>query len=279
MKSTRLFLLGISLITFSFYACKKENTLTENDVESLSAQRQMEFVQAEMENVEEIADNEMPSDGPNGERPDSFPDSPCATRVWTGDSIQRILTIDYGINPCLCIDSVYRSGKIKIVFNGKKHVIGSTKIVNFIDYNVNAHLLNGTIESVYKGNAVFNRKIVEMNMQFEGRISNWKGEEMIKILAGFETPTKRDNIKSVVGKTWGKNLNGVNYERKIIKPLIRKNDCSSFFINGTIRTENERGNTILLDFNPFQDEACDNLATISINNNEPQLITLSHRIR
>jgi hypothetical protein len=279
MKSTSLFLWSIALFTFSFLSCKKENSLNENDAESLLSQRQMEFVQSEIEDVEEYTESEMPTNGLTVERLDSLPDGQCVSRTWSGDSLQRILTIDYGTSPCLCLDSIFRSGKIRIVFEGKRHVVGATKTIYFLDYNVDNRLLNGKVETVYIGNAVFKRKIVEMSMQFEDRISNWKGEETIKILAGFETPSRLDNVKSVIGRTWGVNLNGINYRREITQALIRKNDCSRFFIDGKIQTNNERGNSTLLNFNPYDDMACDNLASISLNGNEPQIITLKHRIR
>jgi hypothetical protein len=239
----------------------------------------MEFVQTEIEDVDESTDSEIPTNGLTEERLDSLPDGPCVSRTWSGDSLQRILTIDYGTSPCLCLDGIYRSGKIRIVFVGKRHSVGATKTIYFIDYIVDSRLLNGKVETVYIGNAVFKRKIIEMNLQIEGRTANWKGEETIKIVEGFETPSKLDNIKTVVGKTWGVNLNGVNYIREIVQELVRKNECSPFFIDGKIETKNENGQLVLLNFNPFNNGACDNLASISINEAEPQIITLKHRIR
>lgn len=279
MKSKSLFLWSIALFTFSFLSCKKESNLIENDAESLLSQRQMEFVQTEIEDVDESTDSEIPTNGLTEERLDSLPDGPCVNRTWSGDSLQRILTIDYGTSPCLCLDGIYRSGKIRIVFVGKRHSVGATKTIYFIDYIVDSRLLNGKVETVYIGNAVFKRKIIEMNLQIEGRTANWKGEETIKIVEGFETPSKLDNIKTVVGKTWGVNLNGVNYIREIVQELVRKNECSPFFIDGKIETKNENGQLVLLNFNPFNNGACDNLASISINEAEPQIITLKHRIR
>ena len=63
MKSTSLFLWSIALFTFSFLSCKKENSLNENDAESLLSQKQMEFVQSEIEDVEEYTESEMPTNG------------------------------------------------------------------------------------------------------------------------------------------------------------------------------------------------------------------------
>ena len=48
MKSTSLFLWSFALFNFSFLSCKKENSLNENDAESLLSQKQMEFVQSEI---------------------------------------------------------------------------------------------------------------------------------------------------------------------------------------------------------------------------------------
>ena len=52
-----------------------------------------------------------------------------------------------------------------------------------------------------------------------------------------------------------------------------------FFIDGKIETKNENGHLVLLNFNPFNDRYCDNLASISINGNEPQIIAIKHRLR
>ena len=110
-----------------------------------------------------------------------------------------------------------------------------------------------------------------------------KGEPLVgrakKRLRGFETPSRLDNVKSVIGRTWGVNLNGINYQREIVQELIRNNDCSPFFIDGKIETKNENGHLVLLNFNPFNDRYCDNLASISINGNEPQIIAIKHRLR
>ena len=279
-KTTFLMMIAIALISLN--SCKKDPvTLPEENIEGLRLVTDNQMIaDDELDKVERLGDLEEANFDINTEREDSIPeDGPCITKTWSVDSLVRILTIDYGTEPCLCLDSVYRSGKIIFTFSGKKFHVGATKTVHFINYNVNGHIFNGERVRIYVGNATFRRKVDEMNMTFNDSTSTWKADETVVVLAGFETIDREDDIIQVTGSTWGIRRNSVGFKSEIKRPLIRKGDemCSRYFIKGLVETKENNGNTIVFNYDPYNDGACDKLASISFNGQTPEIIEIRRR--
>lgn len=278
MKSAIVKLGVLLFIVFLQISCKKEASL-EKITDDISAQRSMELFDNEIDEIDEASINDEIGMPIGNERPDSMMDpiSPCAVRTWSGDSTERVLTIDFGDEPCLCRDSAFRSGKIKITFTGRKFEPGATKTILFIDYKVNDCLFNGKVLVKYNGNGTFSRQNLGITMEVNGKVSNWFGLHTITIVEGFETPQMEDNVRRVEGKSWGKNLFGVPFTRIVTQPLIRRGMCARHFVEGIVKTEMENGNVSILNFDPFENGICDNIASITINQNEPVLIELNRR--
>jgi hypothetical protein len=50
-------------------------------------------------------------------------------------------------------------------------------------------------------------------------------------------------------------------------PLLKKLElgCASTFISGVVTIENETGGILILDYDPYNDQACDKVARVTIN--------------
>ncbi|MBX7227197.1 MAG: hypothetical protein K1X55_14270 [Chitinophagales bacterium] len=281
-KTTFLMVLMVATLVL-FNSCKKEAIAT--DTEETSEQLRLavddqQLVDDELDKVERVGDDEEAYFDSGTERMDSIPeDGPCITKTWSGDSLTKILTIDYGSAPCLCLDSVYRSGKIIFTFSGKKFQIGATKTVRFINYTVNGHVFNGERVRIYVGNATYRRKVEQMSMTYQDSTSTWKSDETVVVLRGFETIERDDDIRQVTGSTWGLRRNGVAFRSEIKRPLIRKglDACSRYFVEGIVETKENNRNTILFNYDPYNNGACDNLASVSFNGQPPIIVEIKYR--
>lgn len=197
----------------------------------------------------------------------------CATRTYVAET--RTLTIDFGATNCLCRDGRYRRGKIVVVFTGVDRRRHSGAVVTRVNYFVNDNQHTGTRTFADKGNGSFTLDVQNASIITPEGTHSWTSFREYTRTAGFGTPQIADDVYSVTGTAEGTNRKGVSYTATIGQPLIKvfTLGCTRHFIAGTVNISNSKNRTVLLNYDPQNNQACDNIASVTING-KTRLITL-----
>ena len=191
----------------------------------------------------------------------------CATRSY--DAATRTLTIDFGTTNCLCADGRYRRGKLMATFSGTWHENGSKVTVTRENYFVNDNQHLGTRVFTYTGGGSFTLDVQQASIIFANGsgTTTWNSLRQYSRTAGFGTPSVYDDAYSITGTLDGTNRRGVSYTAVIVQPLIKKLavGCARHFVAGTVQVDNSKERTMLINYDPTGTEACDNIATVTIN--------------
>ncbi len=174
----------------------------------------------------------------------------------------------------LCGDGRYRAGKIHFALSGIYLTIGSKLSISISD-NDAFFSGNGAEMTQISGEKIITRT---QSNQFEVEVTNgkamnskgtvsWKANRTITktVDAG---PGLLGDVFEVSGTASGTNRNGDNFTVDITSPLKKKIEvgCAQTFIKGKLSLKNTKsGNEILVDYDPFLDEACDKTAKATIN--------------
>ncbi|WP_035567231.1 hypothetical protein [Hymenobacter sp. IS2118] len=200
----------------------------------------------------------------------------CATRTYTAET--RTLVIDFGPTNCLCPDGRYRRGKIVVVFTGPNLRRHSGAIVTRVDYFVNDNQHTATRIFTDLGNGSFSLNIPSASIILAngGGTHSWTARRVFTRTAGFGTPQLADDEYSITGTASGTNRRGVDYTATIGQPLIKRftAGCFRHFVSGTVKIENSKDNTLLLNYDPTGAGVCDNIASVTINGKRTRTITL-----
>ena len=251
-------------------SCSKEDVVdasaeTFDTQESWAALEQEVFTVETWEDSEdELANGRITNDDEHLFTPD------CVTKTWRIDSANhaRILTIDFGETFCLGRDGLYRKGIIQITFIGPRRHLGSTKSTEFIGYQVMDHEFNGTKHVEFLGNHMYSRE-VDMTLTVGPGVSSWYADQLVEMIAGYQTEIKHDDLFQVTGNGGGIKRNGVGYTAIITEQLLRKLQpgCYQNFVDGVIEFTNDNAQITLLDYDPLGGAPCDKLAAITRNGN------------
>ena len=193
----------------------------------------------------------------------------CATRRY--DAPTRTLTLDFGPTNCLGPDGRYRRGQIVVVFTGTDRRRHSGALVTRQNYFVNDNQHLGTrrfTAAPGRGEGSFDldvdMRVIRAN---NGGTHAWTAHREVTQTAGAGTPTLADDAYTVTGSSAGTNRRGVAYTATIAQPLrkVFTPGCARHFISGTVNIINDRNRTLLLDYDPSGTQACDNLASVTVN--------------
>ncbi len=189
----------------------------------------------------------------------------CATRRYNAEA--RTLTIDFGPTNCLCRDGRYRRGQIVVVFTGADRRRHSGAVVTRVNYFVNDNQHTGTRIFTDKGQGSFSLDVQNASIITPEGTHAWTSHREYTRLAGFGTPLLADDVYAVTGTAEGTNRKGVSYSATIAEPLrkVLSPGCARHFVAGTVNLSNSRGRTALLNYDPTNSQACDNIASVTIN--------------
>lgn len=200
--------------------------------------------------------------------------SACAT--ITHDSLVNTdldtVTVDFGSTNCTCADGRNRRGQVIVTYTGRYRDSLTTINIGFNNYFVNDNQVLGTKTIVNNGhnaagNLVYtitvNGQIVKAN---NGGTITWNANKVREWTAGEGTLVWNDDMYSITGSASGTGANGSSYTANITSPLIRNMavGCRRHFVQGTfdLTPANKPTRTV-----NFGNGACDNIATVTINNN------------
>ena len=189
----------------------------------------------------------------------------CATRTY--DAPTRTLTIDFGPTNCLCPDGHYRRGKIVVVFTTDVTTRRAGAVVTREQYFVNDNQHTATRIFTDLGSGSFSvdvpsASIIRAN---NGGTHSWTANWTFTRTAGFGTASAADDVYRVTGAARGTNRRGVAYTTTVQTPLTKRGDCYKYFVAGTVTIANATGPTLLLNYDPSGTQACDNVASVTVN--------------
>jgi hypothetical protein len=269
--STSRFLPGVVLMggLMAFSACDKNDDPQTTDI-SASAEDQSV---AEEENaaVGDLVEAGSPADITVTGSPAAEPTDlvrlagSCFTRTF--DAATRTLTLDFGAVNCLGPNGVARRGKIVAVFSGSYRQTGSTITVTLLDYYRNDNRHTGTRTITNLGGGSWSLNVQDASVTTSVGTHRWASQRQYTRTAGAATRTVLDDTYSVTGRASGTNRRGVSYAAIIEEPLIKKFQlgCARTFVAGTVSITNSKEKSMLLNYDPTNTQACDNLASLTIN--------------
>ncbi len=208
--------------------------------------------------------------------------SSCAT--ITNDTINNVLTIDFGTSPCLCKDNRYRQGQIISSYTGKYRDSGTVIATTFNNYfvgvsNTSMNQVTGTKTVTNNGHnsagnlnwtIVAALNILKANNGGTVIFNETRNREMI---AGESTAfIFSDDKFQVTGSANGTTAKGDSYTAQVLTghELIRDMSCPKHFTQGQVDINVGTKPTMTLDYGSG---TCDNTATVT-RNGKTKTITL-----
>jgi len=218
--------------------------------------------------------------------------SPCAT--VTKDTVNKIVTIDFGSSFCLCKDGRYRKGIINIKHSGGNFYTtpGAKREITYTNFHVGrdtinkSHQVEGTHTLTFKGLNSANHLNwdIAANMKFTKDqdptiFHSWTSNRNREWFSGDNTPFDwTDDVFHITGSTDGNNCKGKSFHAQITTPLERAMGCD-WFRSGVYELTPAGKATRTIDYGNnggqanVPDGGCDQYATFSING-KSYLITL-----
>ena len=276
MKKISIFLLSaLFVMSIGFNACKQNATNPAG--ENIKSSEDNALVDSEFSSVFSMVDsqsdaliNVINNDPKSSEiqdltikKSDLLPQ--CATLTW--DSVTKTLVIDFGTANCLCRDDLWRRGKIIVIYNGKYPEVNSGYTITLENYYVQDMKVYGTKTVTFLALFKVRIKVENAGIVTPTGTIKWECYRTIEKLWGQLTPkTLWDDVYSITGNASGVNREGtaftVNIDKALKKALIcQKKD----FISGIITIQNDKGNTLTVDYDANGDEACNKLAKVTVN--------------
>lgn len=263
MKNSFYYLPAVLLLALIVSSCSKDEVTSDA---LFDAQEDVAAIEQELLSVEQMADIEDEVYSGRIISTDPLATPVCATRTWEVVGNSRVLTIDFGSESCLCQDGLYRRGVIKETFTGPRLAEGSTRKTDFIGYFVMDRQFNGSKLMTYTGNHVYTR-VTDMNLQIGPSAASWYADQVVEMIAGYDTDIRQDDIFQVTGDGYGTRRNGIGYTSDITEPLLRKMEagCYRNFVDGVMTFTNDEGVVTILDYDPLGGAPCDRLASVTRN--------------
>ena len=269
--SLALCLSAFLLVTFSFYACKKD---AKADSDTTPAQDNS-YAESSYNDVNTMVDASaslgtnfsfrMATNDANARLEGLF--GSCGSATVDTVSATRTITINFGTTNCLCADQRYRRGKVIATWTGRYRDSGTVINITFDGYAVDDNLIKGTHKTTNMGRNTAGHLVykVEVNGQIvkanNGGTITWTSTRQREWLEGSSTPLNwLDDTYSITGSASGTTAAGESYTINITKALVRKMNCY-WFESGSVDITPSGKATRTLDYGTT---GCDANATVTI---------------
>ena len=270
-------------------SCKKDNSTTNAD--EIAATYELSAAQGLVDNTTQDANDLLNDVAENNNLNGAFSAGPNSQTSFTGGSGQtsflppcanvtitpltgfpKTVTIDFGT--ACTFNNVTRSGKIHVTISDSLRHTGSTAVMTFENYYVNAYKKEGTITWTNTSTATVrswhrvceNGKITAPN----GNYWTHFGAQDIVQSMGASTHATSDDEFSITGGHTVTNAAGRTRTGTILTALKKKTACN-WIDSGTYQIQGPN-HIALIDFG---NGTCDNTATVSIDGQTPHTITLN----
>ena len=276
MKTNR-FLIGsltvIAVASLAFAGCRKDEE--DADTSAASDDALAEAIYSDVTNITDEAgrtgglSNYRIGDPANGGLLTT-----CATVTFSAVNLSDpdTMTVDFGAVNCTCNDGRNRRGQVIVYYSGNYVDSGSTHTITFNNYYVNDNQVLGTKTVTNIGYNTAGHLVYDIHVNGTIHLANnqgtitWVSDRQREWTAGENTPTNwADDMYSITGTASGTSAAGENFTVNITSPLIRNMaiGCRRHFTQGTVEVTPGTRPMRTIDFGTG---ACDDLATVTINN-------------
>jgi len=278
-----------------FTSCRKKEDVKQT-LESIQAAEDNGMVESEFDNAKDASDAE--AGATSGVKRTTgirrviwvLPQDSAKTSVVVSDSgSYKKIEINFGNTPVVCNDGKYRKGSIiyrvdtafykttnakasMTLANGYAAGFDKTNLTQFTGKRELTN--NGKNTS---GQPQFTLTVTGASATTTSGTITWTSTRVITRTAGYTTPLNIwDDEYSVTGTASGVNRNGEAFTVTINTPLYKKIKlgCASTFVTGVwTLTMTSSSKTMVLNYDAYNDGACDKVAKVTINGND-RIITV-----
>ncbi len=277
---------SISLILgiFSIESCKRE---PKADVkETIISAEDNSSIENEFVSMFDVSDDVVSSNTKTRANGTILPSGATVSFIDSlfndGNGIELI--IDFGPlkntapRGLLCLDGRYRAGKLHIKAN-RRYTLDSCNIEVWANDTDEYHAGNdheslskitGNLNIFKVSSSKWNLNVSNAKVVNERGTITWQSQRVIEKTVDDLPGILNDEFK-ITGSATGVNRNGENFEVTINEPLLKKIKlpCARTFIAGKVTVKNlTNDKSILIDFDPFNNKACDITAKATVNNRE-----------
>ncbi len=276
MKSSKILTSSLALFAVSavlFTGCRKDNEDTDTNAAADNA-----FAESTYSDVTNIADEAgrtgTVSSYRLGDPDDSGLLSTCATLTFDtlNGSDQDTITVDFGTVNCAGNDGRNRRGKVIVYYTAQYRDSGSVHTIGFDNYYVNDNQVLGSKTVTNLGHNAAGHLVYDIDVNGSIVLANnqgaitWTSQRQREWVTGESTTIWSDDLYSITGSASGTSAAGESFTMTITSPLIRNMalGCRRHFTQGTVQLTPASRPMRTIDFGSG---ACDDLATVTINNN------------
>ncbi len=285
MKKLIISSLFLAAISVAFFSCRKDNDKAETGGTITSAEDNS-TAENEFTSVFDVADDFASNDSKTRAGSTILPNGTIVTftdsSFTDGDGVE--CTIDFGALKTtapygtLCNDGRYRSGKLHFSSSDRYGVVGNIITVsadatdNYYGGSdgTNMTKLTGTLTLTRQTANSINVKVTNATATNTNGTVSWQSDRTITKTVDAGAGLIGDEF-DVTGNASGVNRNGESFTITIDKALHKKiaAGCARTFVIGKITlTNTSSSKTIMIDYDPYNNAACDLVAKATINNKE-----------
>jgi len=273
--------LGLLLLVSSLWvvtSCKKKETAAFDPTEFQEAAEDQSRAEGESNFIGDAVDEQGESPMRRVSTPDSSSLPRCA--VVSYDSVQRRLTIDFGDTNCLCRDGVYRRGKIYVTFSGPRWPMPGARALITTDsfyVNDNRHDVEKVLFHVGLNNAghrIIRDTVLQHIVTTPDGTIQWSASREYRQTQGQNTWMRWDDVWFIGGGAQGTSRRGRPFTTQITDSLKILGSCIFRIpVKGIIQLTTQN-HTVILNYDPYNNEACDRVASVQVDNRPPVNVTL-----
>jgi hypothetical protein len=265
------------------FACNKEKKIT---VDSVISAKDHSTIESEFSSVFDVAEDFNSNDRRVRSGQTILPSSAVVTfqdsSFSDGDGIE--CTIDFGPlktnspKGVLCLDGRYRAGVLHLKMN-KRYFQDSFECMIWAEESdayyagndgFNLSSISGTMTVLKLNLSTFKITVSNAKLSNENGTITWQSSRVIDKKVDNSAGILGDEY-SITGNASGVNRKGESFEVNIIEPLYKKIQmgCARTFTQGVLELINVSSQEkILLDYDPYNNNACDLIAKATIRSKE-----------
>jgi hypothetical protein len=258
-------------------SCKKRETFDPTALQEAAGDQAR--VEAEQNFLGDATDNQGENDGSRRVAGvDSTYLPACATVTY--NSSTRRLTIDFGTTNCLCRDGVYRRGKVYVDFSGPVWPAAGARAYLTTDnffVNDNQHLVQKILfhEGINSAGERVLRDTVQQHQVItpDGTIQ-WSATRTFRQTQGQNTWQRWDDVWLIEGSAQGTSRRNNPFTTQILDPLKVVGSCIFRVPVKGIWQLSTQNHTVKVNYDPYNNEACDRVASVQVDNRNPVNVTI-----
>jgi len=196
------------------------------------------------------------------------------------DSTQRRLTIDFGSTNCLCRDGVYRRGRIYVTFSGPVWPApGASALITTDSFyvNDNRHDVEKVLVHVglnSAGHRILRDTVRRHIVTTPNGTIQWSAIREYRQTQGQNTWMRWDDVWFIGGSAQGTSRRNRPFTTQVTDSLKVLGNCIFRVpVKGIIKL-NTQNHSVILNYDPYNNQACDRVASVQVDNQAPVNITI-----